>query len=69
MKRWGIGSELQGAPETVRQRLEGVPARHQVVLAVAPKARALATTYLERGIVGQAPVRMPSTWPWSRLGE
>ena len=44
--------ELQGAPETVRQRLEGVPARHQIMLADTPEARALATAYLERGIVG-----------------
>ncbi len=44
--------ELQGAPESVRDRILEIPEGHQVVLADTAEADALAEAYLTHGIVG-----------------
>jgi hypothetical protein len=44
--------ELQGAPESVRNRLLEIPGAHQIILADTPEADALAEAYLAHGIVG-----------------
>ena len=45
--------ELQGAPQSVRNRLLEIPEAHQIILADTPEADALAEAYLSHGIVGQ----------------
>ena len=45
--------ELQEAPETVRQHIQAVPARHQVLLLDSPESTELAEEYLRRGVVGR----------------
>ena len=44
--------ELQGAPESVRNRLLKIPEAHQIILADTPEADAQAEAYLAHGIVG-----------------
>jgi hypothetical protein len=44
--------ELQGAPESVRDRILEIPEGHQVVLADTAEADVLAEAYLAHGIVG-----------------
>jgi hypothetical protein len=44
--------ELQGAPESVRQRVLDVPAAHQIAIPDSDEAAELADAYLARGIVG-----------------
>ena len=44
--------ELQGAPQSVRNRLLGIPEAHQVILADTPESDSLAEAYLSHGIVG-----------------
>ena len=44
--------ELQGAPESVRNRLLEIPEAHQIILADTPEADALAEAYQAHGVVG-----------------
>ena len=44
--------ELQGAPESVRNRLFEIPEAHQIILADTPEADALAEAYQAHGVVG-----------------
>jgi hypothetical protein len=44
--------ELQGAPQSVRNRLLEIPEAHQIILADTLEADALAGAYLSHGIVG-----------------
>jgi hypothetical protein len=44
--------ELQGAPESVRNRLLEIPGAHQIILADTPEADALAEAYQAHGVVG-----------------
>lgn len=44
--------EIQGAPESVRDRLLEIPEEHQIVLPETEEADALADAYLAHGIVG-----------------
>ena len=44
--------ELQGAPQSVRNRLLEIPEAHQIILSDTPEADALAEAYLSHGIVG-----------------
>jgi hypothetical protein len=44
--------ELQGAPQSVRNRLVEIPEAHQIILADTPEADALAKAYLSHGILG-----------------
>jgi hypothetical protein len=44
--------ELQGAPESVRNRLLEIPEAHQIILGDTPEADTLAEAYQAHGIVG-----------------
>ena len=44
--------ELQGAPQSVRNRLLEIPDAHQIILSDTPEADTLAEAYLSHGIVG-----------------
>ena len=44
--------ELQGAPQSVRNRLVEIPEAHQIILADTPEADALAKAYPSHGILG-----------------
>jgi hypothetical protein len=44
--------ELQGAPESVRNRLLEIPEANQIILADTPEAEALAEAYRSHGVVG-----------------
>jgi len=44
--------ELQGAPQSVRNRPVEIPEAHQIILADTPEADALAKAYLSHGILG-----------------